>query len=125
MPLALTYNRDFSAKGFADEVGAEAVFERDHVRNEQQFNLSLAGSRVVPSADPDVDVDLGLSFTGKVLWLETSGPLIVKVGGQVITLAPPAGKKGLIVLENVSFAALVVRNEGSVSVLVTFQVFGD
>lgn len=51
MAVPITLERDFSMRVYADEIGAENVFSREHVKNAQAFDAFLASSTPASSGN--------------------------------------------------------------------------
>ena len=96
---AITWTRDLVARAFADEIGAEELFNRDHVRNSQQFDDCISGRTTVSaggSITPALDgVDSGGGGSGgsdtpatarvKTWTIPTSD---VIYAGRILTFSP-------------------------------------
>jgi hypothetical protein len=94
---SITFERDFSARAFADEIGAEELFRRDRVKNSQAWMDSFAGQTAIggeQSISPNPVGEGGGGGSGSpasarfVTWTLPSGPV---VAGRTLQFAQNGG----------------------------------
>ena len=105
---------------------AETAFKRADVKRLESYTEVASGVISVAGVTEET-VSLGGVATGQVLYIETDGAIIIKVGNggdQSLALAPSTGELATLLLDGTTFTTLKFNNVAVTSVLVKWLALG-